>query len=612
MPHLLTAFASVLVLAACSSGRDAPTAPPVTSVTGTPCGTGGTIQLGVAQAARVDCSNGGTTVTLAADGASYVIVAQFATDQAPNVLVPFTMSSSNATLAATSASASWAAGAFLGATSPSASLGSGGTLVAPAPGSGRGVIPAFAPNRRQQEFDLALLARSQRMAMSRSRGAFPSMSRSAAAANAGSALVATPAQGSIRSFHVLSSFAAGQSQFKTIRAQLAYVGNNILLYIDSLAPSNGFTPDELTNFGGYVDQALYPIDTATFGPPSDFDQNGHVIMLMSPVVNADTPATTCRTTGYIAGFFDSGDFNSAQDPNSNQGEIFYSIVPDPSGMFSCPHTVTSLGLTLPSTFLHELQHLINYSQHVVVGGGQAGSQWLDEGMSIVAEELGSRYFEQKCPPPSCRSNPSQLFPDSAQGFVQSFLFDSYEYALNPDTASITLNLDSGNGFAWRGGAWLLAHWLGDQQGSSVYGKLERGPSNGIADIEQATGQGFPALFANFGLALYTDSLPGFPRTFASAVNRFTTRNPKQLWARLFTTSASAEVPRQDPLQLNLISADTSAHAMVPGTMSFFRLDGPVGKPTVTIRFAARGGGAFSSTLRPQIAIFRLPNSLGIR
>lgn len=66
----------------------------------------------------------------------------------------------------------------------------------------------------------------------------------------------------------------------------------------------------------------------------------------------------------------------------------------------------------------------------------------------------------------------------------------------------------------------MMRWLGDQMGAGFFRKLERGPSNGLVNIEQATGQTFPALFANFGLSLYTDSLPGLPRSTAPAANRF--------------------------------------------------------------------------------------------
>src|SRR5205823_2643975 len=61
-----------------------------------PCSESGTLTLPVAQTARVDCSNGGTTVTLAGNGASYLVVAQFPVDLVPNGLVPYHVSSGTA------------------------------------------------------------------------------------------------------------------------------------------------------------------------------------------------------------------------------------------------------------------------------------------------------------------------------------------------------------------------------------------------------------------------------------------------------------------------------------------------------------------------------------
>ncbi|MEO8623772.1 MAG: hypothetical protein ABI625_22015, partial [bacterium] len=270
------------------------------------------------------------------------------------------------------------------------------------------------------------------------------------------------------------------------------------------------------------------------------------------------------------------------------------------------HTVADLGADVPATFLHELQHLIWFSQHVVVSGSTEGSSWMDEGLSIVAEELGSLYYEQKCPPPACRTNAAQLFPDSAQGFVSSFLYDSYQYALHPDTSSITLHDDSENGFSWRGGNWLLMRWLGDQYGTAFFKKLERGPSNGLVDIEQASGQAFPSIFANFGVSLYADSLPGLPRATAPAVNRFGSRNVKALWARLFATSGSSDVPLSNPIQLTAIGTTASTVTLAPGSMKFYRLDTPATSATVTIQFAAPGGTPLSGALRPQLSVFRLP------
>ncbi len=541
--------------------------------------------LASAQSAQFDCSGGGTTVTLSGNGASYLILPQFATELGNDANVSFNLASG--TLASTSVS----------------------PVVVPtlqrqlvAAEGGAGTLP---PMRK-----MAAQIAAERVLRARGRGHQLPASLFAMLASQGvlrsTAAPTPPALGSIRAFRVASSFTA--NQFKTVGASLAYAGSNILIYMDTLSPKNGFTAAQLLAFGNLFDQTLYPIDTTAFGVPTDLDGNGRVIMLMSPVVNGDTPTSTCNTQGFVAGFFDPTDFDGPQDPNSNQGEIFYSIVPDPLGQFSCAHTADDLGGDVPATFLHELQHLIYFSQHVVVSGTGEGASWLDEGLSIAAEELGSIYYEQKCPPPQCRTSPLQLFPDSAQGFISSFLYDSYQYALGPDTSSLTLHDDSQDGFSWRGGAWLLVRWIGDQFGTSAYKKLEKGPADGLVNIAQASGQSFPTVMGNFGLSLYTDSLPGLPRNTSSQNNRFITRNVKALWARLFTTSGpAADVPRAQPILVTPISADTVTLAgMRPGAMKFYRLDTPTGQATVTIRFAGAGGAALAASLKPQLAVYRLP------
>ena len=576
--------AGTLVLASCSNGNPVGTGP---SFKNNPCATGSTVNLTEAQAANIDCSNGGTTVTFAGNGASYLVVGEFATEQGADQAVPYTMSTG------TPISASVTAGL----------LASRQGL---APGTGAGPDWGLTrarprPGLRQLQFERAVLARGRQLAAS---GAFAESVSRAQAALAAPAL-ALPAVGSERDFHVRSNFSATNPTWKTAGARLQYAGSTLLLYVDTLAPSDGFTPTQLQQFGEYSDSILVPIDTAAFGQPSDIDGNGRVIMLMSPVVNADTPKSTCSTQGFVSGFFDPEDFTS--DSVSNQGEIFYTIVPDSNGTVSCTHSVSDVEFDVPATFLHELQHLINFSQHVIVGGGQPGASWMDEGMSIVAEELGSVHYEQQCPPPSCRSDPGQMFPDSSLGFIQDFLFDSYMFAELPDSASVTLHTDDQNGFAWRGGDWLLMRYLGDQYGNGIFKTLERGPADGVADIEAATGQAFPLLFADFGLALYTDSLPGLPRTTAPAPDRFVSRNVSQLWARLYVTEGPANgFPLAMPLVLFPITTDTTVAYLDPGTMTYYRLDTPSGAATVTVRFALPGDSAFAPSLGPQLAVFRLP------
>src|SRR5258705_400948 len=94
------AFIFAIVAAACSS--NAPTAPPPPpTFTRNPCLPSDTVRLAVAATLRLDCSNGGTTVTFAGGGASYLIVPEFATDQAAFALVDYSVASGALTAVAT-------------------------------------------------------------------------------------------------------------------------------------------------------------------------------------------------------------------------------------------------------------------------------------------------------------------------------------------------------------------------------------------------------------------------------------------------------------------------------------------------------------------------------
>ena len=557
-----SAFAACLLLVNCTTSPGTPT-----GVTGR-CG-GATVNLAALSAITAACDSS-TTLTLAANGASYLVVPQFATDTG---LVSQPVSYS---ISAT-----------------------GGVVAAPAPVANqvhfaslaeRGATPKRL-DQAQRTFDAALMARARRTPASQRR----SLAR-------GPLLLTTvPTVGSTRQFQVLSSTTL--NRYATVTGQLMYVGNNILLYQDTQSPSNGFSSSQLQGVGQLFDQTMYPIDTTTFGSPTDIDQNGRLIMLMSPVVNSLTPASTCQQQGFIGGFFNSTDLVNAA--NSNGGEIFYSIVPDPNGTVSCAHSVNEMLLDTPAIFLHELQHLINFSQHFVLRNGNAEKGWLDEGLSIVAEELGSLYYEQKFPPPTGRTDPNQIFPDSSQGFIGSLLPDSYQYLLLTDTATATLHSDADLGTAWRGSDWLLLRWLGDHMSSGFYRALERTTNTGAVNISVAANQSFQSLFGDFSLSLYTDSLPGIARSAVPQNDRFISRNLRRMYQRLFDTSSPQFAPRPFPIVTRSLTGTINA-TMPVGTMSFYRVNTASNAATVTITFSAPGGATLGTHNHPQLSVFRLP------
>jgi hypothetical protein len=392
------------------------------------------------------------------------------------------------------------------------------------------------------------------------------------------------------------------------------MGTNIFIYVDTAAPKDGFTSAQLQAFGNLFDKTLYGIDVEAFGTPSDIDGNGHTDVLMSPIVNGITPRSRCQE-GFVAGFFFGLDLVPDQDPtNSNGGEIFYTIVPDPDSSVSCEHSVPQLEAITPATFLHEFQHMISFNQHFLVHHGPDEVAWLNEGLSHIAESLGADYYMDKFPPPTGRSSPDQLFPDSAEGFIGGDLINSYQYLLNTasldDTASVT-NWKGDGTLVQRGAAWLFLRWLGEQKGHGIYKALENTSLTSIANVTQQAGEPFPALFGDFSLALYTDSLPGISRDLIGSRYRFGDRIPlRQVYARIFETSQgpNSDFPRPFPIVLNSIATDGSSASTMPrGTMSFFTIQAPESGSPLQLHFTAPDGSPLGEGLHAQVTVFRCPS-----
>lgn len=409
---------------------------------------------------------------------------------------------------------------------------------------------------------------------------------------------AAPAPDSVRSFYVLGSLTG--NCFVQTQARLKYTGNRVYVYEDLGVPS-GFTAAEYANFGKLFDEVLYPIDTAAFGFPSDVDGNGHIIVLLSQKINQLTSRSECSSTGaFVAGYFFGYDLTSGA--GSNRGEVFYSIAPDANAQFSCAHQKSQVTTQTPPTFIHEFQHMISYNQHVLLRQGQPEVTWLNEGLSHIAEELASIYYETKYPAPTGRTIPSQLFPDSAQGFVTPNLRNAYFYLLAPRQKSVTTFAGLGT-LEERGAAWLFLRWLGDQKGQQVYKQLVETTRRGTDNVSAAAGEPFPALFGSFGIATYADSIDGVPRGAVPSRYRFTSRNTRQLFGRLFPT-------RPNPIVTTSLGCSSAAtQRMVPGTSSYFVTGGGPnggGCSGTQLDLRAEDGSALPGSLIPQLAIFRLP------
>ena len=470
----------------------------------------------------------------------------------------------------------------------------GNPLAAPRPPAP--LASTFGPNVAQQ-FDLRLRLSEREFAAQ--------VPRPILAPPRAPALVTPVDSGHVRTFKVCNTLNCDPRKpttLSTVTATALKVGTHIAIFVDNAAPQPGLTDSDLNNLRTVFDTRLYETDTLAFGGESDIDNNGMVIVLMTAKVNALVTSAQCNspTGGYVAGFFFGADLITTPPfATGNAGEIFYSIVPDPSGTLSCQHSVSAVTQLVPVTFVHEFQHMISFNQHFLVRGNFPEDLWLNEGLSHYAEENGGRTF----------------LPDTATFCRYAFgdLYNSAQYFAAPqnyflvDTAGI-------GGLANRGAYWLFVRYLVDQVGAtlgsadSVTRRLDGTELIGAANVSNATGgTAFPTVLARWALANYVSDLPGFttPPELQYVTWKFRTdyQTMKTACGAFFSTG---NLPGQFPLTPSVVDGSAALAGMLrAGSGSYYRLQQAASAPGFTLLFSNSAGGALRTTLVPRLNVIRL-------
>jgi len=471
----------------------------------------------------------------------------------------------------------------------------GGNPLAAPPAPGAPLAAAFGPNVAQQ-FDLRLRLSERELAAQ--------VPRPLRAPPRAPALVTPVDSGHVRTFKVCNTLQCDPRKpttLSTVTATALKVGAHIAIYVDNAAPQPGLSQTDLDNLRSVFDTRLYETDTLAFGGESDIDNNGMVIVLMTGKVNALVSSAKCATSGYVAGYFFGADLVTTPPfATGNNGEVFYSIVPDPSGTLSCSHSVTGVSQVVPVTFVHEFQHMISFNQHFLIRGQFPEDLWLNEGLSHYAEENGGRTF----------------LPDSGTfcRYVFGDLYNSAQYFSAPqnyflvDTAGI-------GGLANRGAYWLFVRYLVDQVGAtlgsadSVTRRLDRTALIGAANVSNAAGGiAFPTVLARWALANYVSDLPAFtaPPELQYVTWKFRAdyQTMKNTCAAFFSTGS---LPSQFPLTPAIVdgSAAQLAGMLRAGSGSYYQLQHPPAAPGFTLLFSNSAGGALRTSLVPRLNVIRI-------
>jgi hypothetical protein len=303
---------------------------------------------------------------------------------------------------------------------------------------------------------------------------------------------AVPAIGERRQFNVIDR----ENRFQKVNAEVRHISSRAVFYLD-VESATAFSDADLQSLGATFDDPIYPTTTTIFGEPSDLDGNQRIIVLFTPRVNMLTPR---GQSSYVAGYFYGCDLVAkARCSGTNSAEVFYSMVPDPSGQWSDARSRATVMNSVPPVLAHEFQHMIHFARR----GMSADALWISEGLAHTAEELVADVF-------ATRGDNA-----TAAVFRNGNLHRAQMYLDHPASTSMLAEESPGT-LEMRGASWLFLRYLrGHFGGNELLRRLTGSTRTGPANVSHETGEPWGRLVADFGVALYADNAPQLQGSLAA-------------------------------------------------------------------------------------------------
>jgi len=385
----------------------------------------------------------------------------------------------------------------------------------------------------------------------------------------------------------------------TTTAYVKAVSNRAIVLSDSASPANGFTDSDFQNIASEFDQLTYATVTSNFGAPTDFDDNGRVMIYFTPFINS--LSTTDPSQGFVGGAFFLGDLLDPTDcPESNDGEIFYLVTPDPTGSITQPFTREDVIDGAFGTMAHEFVHMINAGHKILdPNATTTEAPWLDEGLAHMSEHVVGRAAIGATGNTVLDVNTLANVSDSLwYAYFSENFGRAYFYLLRPDTTGAIVNENRiESSLAARGAIWSLLQFAEDQYAngnrSAFTQALTLSSDTGIVNLLARVGVPLDTLLTHWHAALTAESQTITGLNGAFGYNSYE-------WGDIFThlTGGPFDSPTY-PLTITLVDGSSTLPSIgVPGSSAAsFRIVQSSSKAR-HVRFTKSGG----TTLDPNIRV----------
>ena len=386
-----------------------------------------------------------------------------------------------------------------------------------------------------------------------------------------------------------------------IAVTVKVIGAHGIFVEDNANPAGGFSATDYQTLSDRFDNEIYATDVSYFGEPSDFDQNGKIVIVITKEVNKVTPT--------ILGQVIFGDMLASDCPAGNDGEYFYGRAPDPNGTVGGQYTIASALNDAPIIIAHEFAHVLQVGRRIAAPTEKfIQSTWELEGQATFAEEVNGFAVTGRSPGNNYGFAVAFNNPETTpiDWFVDAWLDLVFYYGVQTTTTRVAnapeqcswLAQPPANTGPCVGGRdaygvpSTLFRFISDQYGptfpggeKAIHRRLVDDDFSGYKTLENVIGQPIDAILSRWAAALYADDrAPGIDPKVT-----FTSWNLFDIESRLITVAHLQ--PRE-----RSFSAFTDQVSVRAGSSAYF-LVSSASRPASSVRMRDLSGNTLPGIMR---------------